>query len=55
LGSLHCGKETISRNVSAVHFITMFCFISGIYKLFWKQLLLVQNNTTFEWCFHSQF
>jgi hypothetical protein len=33
-GSLHYRKETTSKNVSAVHFITIFCFTSGIYELF---------------------
>jgi hypothetical protein len=32
--SLHHGKETTSRSVSAVYLIKTYCFISGIYKLF---------------------
>jgi hypothetical protein len=31
--SLHHGEETTSGNVNALHFITIFCLISGIYKL----------------------
>jgi hypothetical protein len=30
MGSLHYGKETTSRNVSDVPFITIFYFVSGI-------------------------
>jgi hypothetical protein len=37
-GSLYHGKETTSRNVSAVHFIAIFCFISGIYEPFGKDV-----------------
>jgi hypothetical protein len=38
MGSLQHGKETTSRNVNAIHFNAIFCFISGIYKPFQKKM-----------------
>jgi hypothetical protein len=35
--SLHCGKETTLTNMNVVHFIVIFCFISGTHELFWKR------------------
>jgi len=51
-------KEKISRNVSAVHLIVIiFCFISGLYKLFLEKIIfLVKSNTTILQCifFHIE-
>jgi len=56
MSSLHFGKENTSRNVTAVHFITITLFISRIYKPFLEKVMKTsKTNNTLQFGYEFSF